>query len=169
MPQDFKPTCMICIPKSNIVQHCEEFRTREFCIMCCKNTTKNYIYMYYCMGQKRFYKKISLDFKEILSLWLIMKKSLRLNKEIITFFDMKKLFCQCGLEYNVQSAQGCKDRLSYQKNNSTVHRNLFAIGQDGQQPKISKCVRQGCGLFLLLFNLHIENTMKEFSEIRGIG
>jgi len=173
IPKDFEKCIIIPIPKKKKSERCEEYRTISFIIHASKILTK--------IMHKRIESKINENLAEdqfgfrknrgtreaIICLRIIIEKMSRINKlQFIAFVDLEKAFDivkwttlfkimeDIGIDYNDK------------KYIYNLYINEIAVikaekGNNQVEAKIAKGVRQTCNLSPTLFNLYIEEALKE--------
>lgn len=162
---------MVLIPKKKGTQKCEEYRTLNLITHAAKIITriiKNRI-------DKKIEENLSKDqfgFRKnigtreaILTLRVLIEKQIRRNKDtFIAFVDLEKAFdnVKWSILFDILKSIGIKyyDRRCIYNlyKNQTL---LIRIDGKEEIAKIKNGVRQGCNLSPMLFNLYIEEVMKE--------
>lgn len=182
VPKDFEKCLMIALPKKKKSEKCEDHRSISLITHASKILTK--------IIHKRIEANISVNLEEdqfgfrrnrgtreaILCLRMIMEKMYRVNKPMyIAFIDLEKAFDNVNWEilFNIMKTINIdiKDRRIIHKlclNEKAVITDKRS--RSWEEANIEKGVRQGCNLSPTLFNLYIENTLKQLreDEIGGI-
>ena len=171
LPEDFEKTVLVPIPKSKHAQKCQDYRTISLTTHASKILTR----IIYHRLEKRIEENLSEDqfgFRRnrgtreaILSLRTIIEKALRINKNIIiAFIDIEKAFDNVNWNIMLKTLKRLKVDYRDRKIIYQLYKNQTAlIGKEQMTAKIGKGVRQGCSLSPLLFNIYVEEAMKEFS------
>ncbi|CAI6343800.1 unnamed protein product [Macrosiphum euphorbiae] len=171
---DFRKGIIVTIPKKKGTMNCEEYRTLNLNTHASKIITriiKNRIEKAIDanLGEDQFGFRRNIGTREAtLALRIMIEKQIRRNKKTcIAFVDLEKAFD------NVQWKELFKilKRIGIKYNDRRFIYNMYKsqtviIQIDGkeQEAKIKKGVRQGCILSPMLFNLYIEEAMKELRE-----
>ena len=176
LPEDFQRSVMIAIPKKTRTEKCEEHRTLSLVSHASKILTR--------IISRRMERKIEDNLSEnqfgfrknrgtreaILCLRVMVEKTIHVNKPLyVAFVDLEKAFDnvewnkmfrlleKLGMDYNDR-------RIIYQLYKKQV---VTMRMRDGRhiEAQINKGVRQGCNLSPALFNIYMEEAIREAQEI----
>ena len=174
IPKDFEKNKIVTLPKKTGADKCENFRTISLTSHASKILTK--------IIQRRIEQRVEENLGEdqfgfrrnrgtreaILSLRLIIERAfIREESVYIGFIDLEKAFDNVNWEimFKILKQAGIKfreRRLIYNLyQNQTA---IINIGDEQREAKIKKGVRQGCVLSPMIFNLYIEEAIKEFKD-----
>ena len=174
IPKDFQKNKIVTLPKKTGADKCENFRTISLTSHASKILTK--------IIQRRIEQNVEENLggdqfgfrrnrgtrEAILSLRLIIERAfIREESVYIGFIDLEKAFDNVNWEimFKILKQAGIKfkeRRLIY-----NLYQNQMAIiniGDEEREAKIRKGVRQGCVLSPMIFNLYIEEAIKEFKD-----
>ena len=179
IPKDFQKSVIIPIPKKINADRCEYYRTISLLPHASKILTR----IIYRRIESRIDEQLEDDqfgFRRnrgtreaILSLKLIIEERMRVGKSTcIAFVDLEKAFD--NVEWNKMFDILKKTGLKY-KDRRVIY-NLYIdqtavvrVDNEEGESKIGKGVRQGCSLSPIIFNLYIEEAIRQVKEGPQIG
>lgn len=179
VPSDFQKNLIIPIPKKQAADRCDCYRTISLVPHACKILTK---IIHRRMerqiedelGEDQFGFRRNVGTREaILTLRLILENRIQKNvPTFLAFVDLEKAFDNVDWNklFKILKITGIKYKerriiFNLYKNQTAVIR----IEGYEREAAVQKGVRQGCSLSPLLFNLYIEQAMKEIKEKFGEG
>ncbi|KAI5728729.1 hypothetical protein M8J77_020289 [Diaphorina citri] len=174
IPNDFKESRMVMLPKKANSKRCEDFRTLSILSHTSKILTN--------IIKKRIEKKIDINLdhdqfgfrngkgtrEAILALRLVIDESMRISKPLyIAFVDLQKAFD--NVNWNKLMNILKEINVTYQERRIilNLYKNQTAnikVNNENQTAKIKKGVRQGCNISPYLFNIYIEKAIQECKE-----
>ena len=179
VPSDFKKNVIIPIPKKVGADRCEYYRTISLISHACKILTR-IIYrrmerqVEAELGEDQFGFRRNVGTREaVLTLRLILEDRIKKNKPtFMAFVDLEKAFD--NVDWNKLFEILKMTRIKYRERRViyNLYKNQTAVIRvEGHEREaiVQKGVRQGCSLSPLLFNLYIEQAVKETKEKFGKG
>jgi hypothetical protein len=176
LPEDFQSSVMIVIPKKTRIEKCEEHRTLSLVSHASKILKR-------IIG-RRLEKKVEDNLSEnqfgfrknigtreaILCLRIMIEKSIDVNKTLyVVFVDLEKAFD--NVEWNKMF--GLLEKLGIDYNGRRIIHQLYKkqvatmrmSDESRTEAKINKGVRQGCNLSPALFNMYLEEAIREAQDV----
>ena len=179
LPNDFKMSKIVTLPKKANSEKCEDFRTISLLSHASKILTKvinrriEHVSENYLAEDQFGFRRNKGTRDAILALRLITAKRRAFGqKTAIAFIDLEKAFDNVNWEimFKILEKLGIKYR------DRRVLFNLYKeqmavieIGKEKETAEIRKGVRQGCALSPVLFNLYIEDAMNRLKMKDNIG
>ena len=174
MPEDFKRSVIVTIPKKAGADKCEYYRTISLLSHASKILTR----IIYRRIEKRIDEELGEDqfgFRKnrgtreaILALRLIMESRYKKGKDTyMAFVDIEKAFDNVKWNKMFEILKETGIKFNERRTILNLYKGQKAMirieGEEGEA-NIKKGVRQGCSLSPVLFNLYIENAIKEVKE-----
>uniref|UniRef100_A0A8D8YBS6 Craniofacial development protein 2 n=1 Tax=Cacopsylla melanoneura TaxID=428564 RepID=A0A8D8YBS6_9HEMI len=174
IPEDFKESKIVLLPKKQKSKKCEDFRTLSLLSHASKILTT--------IIKRRIEKKIDENLncdqfgfrngtgtrEAILALRIITEESLRVNKPVfIAFVDLQKAFDNVNWNIMMKILEEIGLNFKDRRIIFNLYKNQKAyieIGDESEVASIRKGVRQGCQISPYLFNIYIEKAIEEIKE-----
>uniref|UniRef100_A0A8D8R4I6 Craniofacial development protein 2 n=1 Tax=Cacopsylla melanoneura TaxID=428564 RepID=A0A8D8R4I6_9HEMI len=174
VPEDFKESRIVLLPKKSKSKKCEDFRTLSILSHASKILTT--------IVKRRIQDKIDLQLDDdqfgfrngrgtreaILALRLITEECMRVNKPVyIAFVDLQKAFDNVNWNLMMEILKDSNVTFKDRRIISNLYKNQRAyieINKESETAAIKKGVRQGCQISPYLFNIYIEKAINESKE-----
>ena len=179
VPDDFKKSKIVTLPKKGNSEKCEDFRTISLLSHASKILTKiinrriEQLSESYLAEDQFGFRRNKGTREAILALRLIASKRRALGKKTaIAFIDLEKAFDNVNwkIMFRILEKLGVKYRdrrilFNLYKNQVAV----IEVGKEKEVAEIRKGVRQGCALSPVMFNLYIEEAMNQLKTKENLG
>lgn len=174
IPEDFKESKIVLLPKKQKSKKCEDFRTLSLLSHASKILTT--------IIKRRIEKNIDENLncdqfgfrngrgtrEAILALRIITEESLRVNKPVfIAFVDLQKAFDNVNWNIMMKILEEIGLNFKDRRIIFNLYKNQKAyieLGEESEVASIRKGVRQGCQISPYLFNIYIEKAIEEIKE-----
>uniref|UniRef100_A0A8D8X5H0 Craniofacial development protein 2 n=1 Tax=Cacopsylla melanoneura TaxID=428564 RepID=A0A8D8X5H0_9HEMI len=174
VPEDFKESRIVLLPKKSKSKKCEDFRTLSILSHASKILTT--------IVKRRIQGKIDRELDDdqfgfrngrgtreaILALRLITEECMRVNKPVyIAFVDLQKAFDNVNWNLMMDILKEINVTFKDRRLIYNLYKNQIAhieINKAKETASIKKGVRQGCQISPYLFNIYIEKAIKECKE-----
>ena len=174
IPKDFKESIIVPIPKKATADKCNEFRTISLMTHAAKILVKIICFRIESIVEKELsddqfgFRRNKGTREAILSLRILIEKQIEVNKNtFIAFIDLEKAFDKVPWKELFYTLEGIgadyRDRRIiynlYKDQSATIK-----VTDKTETAIIRKGVRQGCPLSPTLFNIYVEQPIKEIRE-----
>ncbi|KAI5752456.1 hypothetical protein M8J77_017138 [Diaphorina citri] len=174
IPEDFKESKIVMLPKKPKSKKCEEYRTLSLLSHASKILTT--------IVKRRILQKVDENLEcdqfgfrngrgtreAILALRTVTEESMRVNKPVyIAFVDLQKAFDNVDWNLMMQILKDIGVKFTDRRLIFNLYKGQKAyieIGTESETASIRKGVRQGCQISPYLFNIYIEKAIRECKE-----